>query len=41
MSFFGRSHQHTIGHHCYTNLAGLDPDLYHFSHAEVAPTTEY
>lgn len=31
MSLFAWQHQHTIGHHTYTNLAGKDPDLYHFS----------
>ncbi|MCO4744888.1 MAG: fatty acid desaturase [Proteobacteria bacterium] len=27
--------QHNIGHHAYTNINGLDPDLNHFQHTEV------
>jgi len=30
MSPFSWAHQHTIGHHAHTNIAGKDPDLYHF-----------
>lgn len=30
MSPFAWAHQHTIGHHAHTNIAGRDPDLYHF-----------
>jgi hypothetical protein len=26
-------HQHTVGHHVHTNVAGWDPDLYHFTAA--------
>jgi fatty acid desaturase len=26
---FSWYHQHIIGHHCYTNVHGLDPDLHH------------
>lgn len=25
------AHQHTVGHHVYTNIANHDPDLYHFT----------
>ena len=31
MSQFSWQHQHTIGHHVHTNIAGWDPDLYHFN----------
>jgi hypothetical protein len=31
MSLFSWQHQHTIGHHVHTNIAGSDPDLYHFT----------
>lgn len=27
--------QHNVGHHAYTNLDGLDPDLAHFQHLEI------
>jgi len=31
MSLFSWYHQHVIGHHIHTNMAGRDPDLYHFA----------
>lgn len=31
MSIWSWNQQHTIGHHMHTNIATLDPDLYHFS----------
>ena len=31
MSISGWTQQHVVGHHCHTNLANADPDLYHFS----------
>jgi fatty acid desaturase len=31
MSMLSWQHQHTVGHHVHTNVAGADPDLYHFS----------
>ena len=31
MSLFSWQYQHTVGHHVHTNIAGCDPDLYHFS----------
>jgi fatty acid desaturase len=33
--------QHVVGHHCYTNVAGKDPDLCHFTHSAAEGLEPY